>query len=189
MMIPTEMPCLSQPRGENGHGNSHFGEAPSVFQNAEQLMRSQLFGQQLPAMGSDQMQMLQSLQQIGQKQKEVKRFQLYFLIMILSPTGRPMVFCLVKGTGAKKGITYSSFFAFSGAKQDADRLGGLCPQGGPTACAGAAAQYPAADPSHAAGGKTKIFSNSAANAEQTAAINGPTSISPARHHAEHAGAE
>jgi len=71
MMIPSEMPCLSQPRGENGHGNSHFGDGSSVFQNAEQLMRSQLFGQQLPQMGSDQMQMLQSLQQqFGQKQKE-----------------------------------------------------------------------------------------------------------------------
>lgn len=68
-MIPSEMPCLSQPRGENGHGNSHFGDGSNVFQNAEQLMRSQLFGQ-LPQIGTDQMQMLQSLQQIGQKQKE-----------------------------------------------------------------------------------------------------------------------
>jgi len=68
-MIPSEMPCLSQPRGENGHGNSHFGDGHNVFQGAEQLMRSQLFGQ-LPQIGTDQMQMLQSLQQIGQKQKE-----------------------------------------------------------------------------------------------------------------------
>ena len=72
-MIPSEMPCLSQPRGENGHGNSHFGDGSNVFQNAEQLMRSQLFGQ-LPQIGTDQMQMLQSLQQIGQKQKEVRKF-------------------------------------------------------------------------------------------------------------------
>ena len=68
-MIHSEMPCLSQPRGENGHGNSHFGDGSNVFQNAEQLMRSQLFGQ-LPQMGSDQMQMLQSLQLI---KKEVRK--------------------------------------------------------------------------------------------------------------------
>lgn len=69
MMIPSEMPS-----GENGlHGKNHFGgrvDNPNVFQQAEQLMRSQLLGQQLPGIGPDQMQMIQNLQQIGRKQKE-----------------------------------------------------------------------------------------------------------------------
>lgn len=72
MMIPTEMPAFS--RGENGHhGNNHFGghgDNTNVFQHAEHLMRSQFLGPQVPGIGAEQMQMLQNLQQIGQKQKE-----------------------------------------------------------------------------------------------------------------------
>jgi forkhead box protein P len=69
MMIPSEMPSLTM--GDNGHGNGHFNpEASNVFQHADQMMRSQLFGQ-MPQMGSDQMQMLQNLQNMaGRKQKE-----------------------------------------------------------------------------------------------------------------------
>ena len=59
MMIPSEMPVRM---GENGHGS--YGEAghnlPAVF----------------PQFGPDQITMLQSLQQIGQKQKEVREFYL-----------------------------------------------------------------------------------------------------------------
>ena len=65
MMIPSEMPVLSQQRAENGH--SSFPDNQHVFQNPD-LFRSGLFGQ----LGSDQMQILQNLQQIsGQRQKEV----------------------------------------------------------------------------------------------------------------------
>ena len=64
MMIPSEMPVLSQPRGENGHGG--FPDSSNVFQNQD-FFRSGIFSQ----LGSDQMQMLQNLQQMGQKQKEV----------------------------------------------------------------------------------------------------------------------
>ena len=66
MMIPSEMPVLSQPRPENGH--SSFSDNQNVFQNPE-LFRSGLFSQ----LGSDQMQILQNLQQMGQKHKEVRR--------------------------------------------------------------------------------------------------------------------
>ena len=64
MMIPSEMPVLSQQRAENGH--SGFPDNQNVFQNPD-LFRSGLFSQ----LGSDQMQILQNLQQMGQKQKEV----------------------------------------------------------------------------------------------------------------------
>ena len=64
MMIPSEMPVLSQQRAENGH--SSFPDNQNVFQNPD-LFRSGLFSQ----LGSDQMQILQNLQQMGQKQKEV----------------------------------------------------------------------------------------------------------------------
>ena len=70
MMIPSEMPVLSQPRpAENGHSSVSFpSDTQNVFQNPD-LFRSGLFSQ----LGSDQMQILQNLQQIsGQRQKEVK---------------------------------------------------------------------------------------------------------------------
>ena len=73
-------------------------------------MRSQLFGQ-LPQMGTDQMQMLQSLQQMGQKQKEVRKI-LTSLPYDPLPTGLSAVFCSVKGGAAKKRITYTSFCCF-----------------------------------------------------------------------------
>ena len=75
MMIPSEMPVLSQQRAENGH--SSFPDNQNVFQNPD-LFRSGLFSQ----LGSDQMQILQNLQQMGQKQKEVGP-------RILSPTFSP----------------------------------------------------------------------------------------------------
>ena len=66
MMIPSEMPVLSQQRAENGH--SSFPDNQHVFQNPD-LFRSGLFSQ----LGSDQMQILQNLQQMsGQRQKEVR---------------------------------------------------------------------------------------------------------------------
>ena len=65
MMIPSEMPVLSHQRAENGHS---FPDNQNVFQNPD-LFRSGLFSQ----LGSDQMQILQNLQQMGQKQKEVCR--------------------------------------------------------------------------------------------------------------------
>ena len=75
MMIPSEMPVLSQLSqsrgGENGHG-SPFSDAGNMFSaNPSDMLRSGsgLFGAQF---GPDQMQMLQSLQQIGQKHKEVR---------------------------------------------------------------------------------------------------------------------
>jgi len=69
MMIPSEMPSVTM--GENGHGNGHFKIEPAhAFQQAEQMMRSQLRSQ-MQAMGPDQMQVLQSLQHMaGKKQKE-----------------------------------------------------------------------------------------------------------------------
>ena len=85
-MIPSDLPPVShaEPRslGENGN----YGDIPSILQHAEQLMRSQLLGQlpqhqlsqlpqlltKLPGPAPDQLQMLQSLQQFGQKQKEVR---------------------------------------------------------------------------------------------------------------------
>ena len=74
MMIPSEMPVLSQLTqsrgGENGHG---FSDTSNLFSaNPSDMLRSGsggLFGGQF---GPDQMQMLQSLQQIGQKHKEVR---------------------------------------------------------------------------------------------------------------------
>jgi len=70
MMIPSEMPSVTM--GENGHGNGHFKtEAGNVFQHAEQMMRSQLMGQMGQMTGQDQVQMLQSLQNMaGRKVKE-----------------------------------------------------------------------------------------------------------------------
>ena len=74
-MIPSEMPVLSQLSqsrgGENGHG-SPFSDTSNLFSaNPSDMLRSGsgLFGGQF---GPDQMQMLQSLQQIGQKHKEVR---------------------------------------------------------------------------------------------------------------------
>ena len=64
MMIPSEMPVLSQlsqTRAENGHVGHALSNSVSG-----------LFGQ----LGPDQVQMLQSLQQIGQqKQKEVRNLE------------------------------------------------------------------------------------------------------------------
>ena len=72
-MIPSEMPVISQSRGENGH---NFADTSNVFQNQNQdFFRSGIFGQ----LGSEQMQMLQNLQQMGQKQKEVG--QVFLLIV------------------------------------------------------------------------------------------------------------
>ena len=73
MMIPSEMPVLSQSRGENGHAS--FADNSNVFQNQQDVFRSGIFGQ----LGSEQMQMLQNLQQMGQKQKEVG--QVFLLIV------------------------------------------------------------------------------------------------------------
>ena len=71
MMIPSEMPVLSQSRGENGHAS--FADNSNVFQNQQDVFRSGIFGQ----LGSEQMQMLQNLQQMGQKvKKEVGHFLL-----------------------------------------------------------------------------------------------------------------
>ena len=70
-MIPSEMPVLSQSRGENGHAS--FADNSNVFQNQQDVFRSGIFGQ----LGSEQMQMLQNLQQMGQKvKKEVGHFLL-----------------------------------------------------------------------------------------------------------------
>ena len=88
MMIPSEMPVLSQPRAENGH--TPFSDNQNVFQNPE-LFRSGLFSQ----LGSDQMQILQNLQQMGQKQKEVglnvsPSLSWFLLVYSVSP-GSPSV--------------------------------------------------------------------------------------------------
>ena len=80
-------------------------------------------------------------------------------------------------------------FVASGAKQDADRFRRLCPQGGPTADAGAPVEHLTADTPDAAGGEGEVVSNSAANANKTAAADGPTADSSACHHPEHVNAE
>jgi hypothetical protein len=75
MMIPSEMPSVTM--GENGHGNGHFKSEPgNTFQHSDQIIRSHLFGQ-MPGMGSNQLQMLQNLQNIaGRKQKEQEQNRL-----------------------------------------------------------------------------------------------------------------
>ena len=104
MMIPSEMPVLSQQRSENGH--SSFPDNQNVFQNPD-LFRSGIFSQ----LGSDQMQILQNLQQMGQRQKEVggdisrifsvQTDQLHFLIT----TGLTRCFCLVKTSQEKQKLS------------------------------------------------------------------------------------
>ena len=89
MMIPSEMPVLSQSRGENGHAN--FGDTSNVFQNQD-FFRSGIFGQ----LGSEQVQMLQNLQQMGQKQKEVG--QVFLLISFWFESSARLPYYSVAGT-------------------------------------------------------------------------------------------
>ena len=110
MMIPSEMPVLSQPRpAENGHSSVSFPpDSQNVFQNPD-LFRSGLFSQ----LGSDQMQILQNLQQISgqrERQKEVRdecsspswRFSPKYSVptspstSLLLSWADPVCFCLVK---------------------------------------------------------------------------------------------
>merc|ERR1712083_893872 len=93
-------------------------------------------------MGSDQMQMLQSLQQIGQKQKEEQNK----MLTDSADSARREVPQLVQEL--QLNILQQTHLMQQGEKP-----------------------------------------KSSANAEQAAAINGPTSISSTRHHAQHAGAE
>ena len=85
-MIPSDLPPVSHPEPRSLGENGNYGDVPSILQHAEQLMRSQLLGQlpqqqlsqlpqlltKLPGPAPDQLQMLQSLQQFGQRQKEVR---------------------------------------------------------------------------------------------------------------------
>ena len=105
MMIPSEMPVLSQQRpSENGHSSVSFPpDSQNVFQNPD-LFRSGLFSQ----LGSDQMQILQNLQQISgqrERQKEVSprwRFSPKYSVptspstSLLLSWADPQCFCLVK---------------------------------------------------------------------------------------------
>ena len=85
MMIPSEMPVLP-PSRENGHGSYH-DSSNNIFQGgqaAADLLRSGLLSQLSNQFGgsqdTQQMQMLASLHQMGQqqKQKEVRTvFSLY----------------------------------------------------------------------------------------------------------------
>ena len=103
-MIPSDLPPVSHPEPRSLGENGNYGDVPSILQHAEQLMRSQLLGQlpqqqlsqlpqlltKLPGPAPDQLQMLQSLQQFGQRQKEVRAFIITPDFLLL---GTHLTFC------------------------------------------------------------------------------------------------